>query len=470
MFNSVMDEEGVEDGLVLTPDGVPAAEGSAYLSPGQAGASIRRRRVNGRGNASARRREAESEGETSGSDHSDSDGDGERPSRRQGGPTGFILEYLEKVTHTKLMDPNNVQTVNFMRKLNAYVIDPPDPIATKDVKDPAAIYYPRLYICSPFDVDSSYAPFCPSCRATGIYNRGWSGFRRVLGLDATHYAVTRHYSCKSYSTEFLGWDEAIVQSAPEHIIFTFPVKLPHKRAVTETMIDLMRSCLDAGTGTGGFTNIVAEQHKRRHHRMHLAYLPRIHALRRTPGTGQISMHAVELSAETPPFSSYEDATGYAGSTISKNFLRHIYAHCVAVLQTLNRLRHSMIKARALSGDHFFKILLCNLTFTGQRSFEAAYSFVHEHSEVMAIVLSHSKGLEEMRTMLAGVAARMRALGLPKEQLAIFLLRRTGRGAGIPSQRVSHLAAGPLVGPFVEQLGLPEGPHRLDPVGCEPVHE
>lgn len=195
--------------------------------------------------------------------------------------------------------------------------------------------------------------------------------------------------------------------------------LTHGLGVTEQLVDLMRSNLDAVTGLGAYTNTIQEQHKRRHYRPQSAFLGPIGALRMPYNTSQTSLHAAELSAEPPQFSVYKDRNGFAASTISKSYMRFISTHVMGVLQHHMRRKNFMIPTTIVSGDHFFKLLNCSFTLGGQRSFEAAYWLVNEHSEVIAVVRTQSKSLEEIRTLLQGVAARMRGLDLPRDKIGHF---------------------------------------------------
>jgi len=297
---------------------------------------------------------------------------------------------------------------------------PPDPLKSKPF-DVAAWYKTKVFVCAPFDIDSSFMPFCPRCNGTQYSHRGWSGFRRVVDVDRVCHAVTRRYLCKNGAcgVEYLAWDQDILSRAPAHIRLTFPVILTHRLAVTEAVFELMRSCLDAGTGPGPYTSLIQEQHRRRYDRCRLAYMARVSALRNPPQTGQESMHALELKQEPPVFSAFDDPEGFGGICVSAKYLRTMYTFCMGILEGHMKRKNARVTARILSGDHFFKILRCNFTFGGSRSFEAAYSLVNEHSEVVAVVLTQSKSLEEIRQMLNHVVSRMVALGLPNDHVTLF---------------------------------------------------
>jgi len=355
---------------------------------------------------------------------SDDDGDPQGgPARRPGGPKGVQLAYLNGIKEKSLKGPDAPPNVNFVRKLRSYTIHPPDPIIDVDSKplNVAVWCLTTLFVCALFDVDSSFLPFCPRCNCTRYWHRGWSGFRRVVDVDRVCHAVTRRYQCKNEScgVEYLGWDRDILVRAPAHIRATFPVILTHRLAVTEAVFELMRSCLDQGTGPGQFTKIIQEHHYRLYDRRRLSYLARVSALRKSPQSGQTSLHASELSEEPPVFPAFDDPEGYGGIRVSARYLRSVYTFCMRALEGHIKRKNAKVSAKILSGDHFFKILRCNFTFGGSRSFEAAYSLVNEHSEIIAVVLTQSKSLEEIRAVLVGVAKRMVALGHGKDHITLF---------------------------------------------------
>ena len=355
-------------------------------------------------------------------DDSDAGADGDThmgSARRAGGPRGVQLEYLRDFKKEKLVTKPGTGTKR-VPKIEAFTIPPPDPIAMRHSMSPKDFYFPWLYVWAPFEVDSSFSPFCAHCSSTNVSLSGWSGFRRVLDTDKVRYAITRRYICnrESCSRTFLAWDDRILALAPAHILFAFPIIFTHRLGVTQAVFDLMRSFLEAGTGPGPFTKVIEEHHWRRYDRCRVAYMARISALRR-PRSGQTTLLAGELAEEPPVFSAFDDPDGYGGIRISRTYLRKVYSLCMGKLEAFMKRRSAMVPAKILSGDHFFKILKCNFTFGGSRSFEAAYSLVNEHSEVIAVVLTQSKSLEDIRGMLTGVAKRMVALGLPKNNISLF---------------------------------------------------
>lgn len=349
------------------------------------------------------------------------DGDGAEGSttrRRYGGASGFQKAYLEEVKQNLLVSPSNPFVV---RKLPSRIIHPPDPIGINRPHHPEDFYKPIVYVCAPFDVDASFTPFCPSCTKTEFTFNGWSGYRRVLGVDATHYAITRRYKCLNIKCKrtYLGWDPAIIAAAPAHIRHMFPVVLTHRLAVTEQVIDLMRSLMSAGCPHGILASVMEEHHRRRFERLRLAYLCQARALGQAPASGQLSMVSSTLSPVPPRFSTYDDPNGYGGSRVSRHYLRSVYTQYMASVEGPIKRKNAMVLARFLSGDHFFKILKSICAYGGRWSFEAAYSLLNEYSEVISVVLAQSKGLNEIKAMLSGVAKRMECLGKSLDYVTLF---------------------------------------------------
>jgi len=330
------------------------------------------------------------------------------------------LAHLDCFKVEMLVGPRNPRNVDVVRELPSLIVHPPDPIVDSEPLDVDAWYKTPIFVCAPFDIDPAFIPFFPQCNSRQSSHRGWSGYRRVVDVHRVCYAITRRYECKNAvcGVKYLAWDQRILERAPAHIRMTFPVILTHRLAVTEAVFDQMRSCLDAGTGPGPYAKMIEEQHRRRYDRCRLAYLTRVSALRKSPQTGQTSMDA-ELHQEPPFFSAYEDPEGFGGVHVTAKYLRSLYTFCMRVLEGHMKRKNANVSAKILSGDHFFKSLRCNFTFGGSRSFEAAYSLVNEHSEVIAVVLTQSKTLEEILAMLVGVAERMVALGHPKDHRTLF---------------------------------------------------
>jgi len=373
--------------------------------------------------------------------------------------------HLQDVKDNLLVGSQGSQrNVNLVRQLPSRTIQPPDPIIKAKALDVGAWYLNPVFVCAPFDVDSSFLPFCPQCGCTRYSYHGWSGFRRVVDVDRLCYAISRRYLCTSDScgAEYLGWDEAITARTPAHIRLLFPVILTHRLAVTEAVFDLMRSCLDAGTGPGPFAHIIQEHHLRRYDRCRLAYMARVSALRKSPQSGQTSMHGPQLNQEPPKFSAFDDPEGFGGIRVTSRYLRALYTFCMGMLEARMKQKNAMVSAQILSGDHFFKILRCNFTFGGSRSFEAAYSLVNEHSEIVAVVLTQSKTLEEVRPMLVGVAKRMVALGHAKDHITLFYTDNPVAEKKFLLSIFDGLSRGENLPPALPFLELPPG-HKLYPL-------
>lgn len=159
-----------------------------------------------------------------------------------------------------------------MRKLPSLVIHPPNPAKNGRPHHPEVFYKPILYVSAPFDVDASFTPFCPTCGKKEFTLNGWSDFRRVLSLNATDYAITRRYKCGSVKCKktYMAWHPEILSAAPPLIRYMFPVVLTHRLAVTQEVVDLMRSLVPAGCSYGLLASIMEEHHRRRYERLHLS--------------------------------------------------------------------------------------------------------------------------------------------------------------------------------------------------------
>lgn len=171
-----------------------------------------------------------------------------------------------------MVGPKGNNDPHYVRKLPSLVIHPSDPANNGRPHHPDDFYKPILYVSAPFDVDASFTPFCPTCGKKEFTLNGWSDFRRVLSLDATDYAMTRRYKCGNVKCKktYLAWHPKIVAAAPPNIRSVFPVVLTHRLAVTQEVVDLMRSLVPAGCSYGLLASIMEEHHRRRYERLHLS--------------------------------------------------------------------------------------------------------------------------------------------------------------------------------------------------------
>lgn len=122
----------------------------------------------------------------------------------------------------------------------------------------------------------------------------------------------------------------------------------------------------------------------------------------------------------PSFSAFEDQERYGGTfRLTKTYFRNAYTRGMRQLLASFCRRLAMVTGRMLSGDQFYKILKCHFTFAQKKEFEAAYLLCNESTELMAVVLMQSKGLEELRPLFEGLRQRMTALGLPDDFVKCF---------------------------------------------------
>lgn len=326
--------------------------------------------------------------------------------------------YLHEVKAKLVKDPK------FLSRHKSFVIAPPDPIATQNWLKPSDLTLPRVLVYLPFDLRGSYQCRCPHCGSRNVVSNGYSSFRRVIDLDECLFTITRRYECRAGHRDgkyFHAWDSRLLQDAPPYVRLSFPVVLTHRLAVTQAVADTMRTMMVNGMGVEQFTDFMKEAQTRRHHRKELAYMSRLAELINDGevGSERVAAATAQAARSFPRFSKFDDPLGYNGCYGSKTFYRQLYARIMEELEEPMKKRSSMIPATMLSGDHFFKILKSTFTFNGKKLFTAAYSLVNEHTEVMSIVLTQSKTLEELRGMLESVQQRMVALGLSPLQVEVF---------------------------------------------------
>jgi len=397
------DDEDGEDTLFEIPIDVPNAAESG--------------RPNGRQSRGSPRALG---GGASNSAGAESGKDARQPGSGWRGPpvSTVVLEYLLAIKTAIVRDPA------YFKKIANLMIVPPDPITSSNPWSPDIYYLPRVLLYAPYDMKGSRELRCPICNSDKVGLDGYTDFRRVVGLENSLFTIARRYRCRQRHKGncFAAWDPRLVAAAPYHVQEAFPVIFTHRLGVTRQLFDLMRTMYDSGRGIGPFADMVRENHTRAHHRKMLSFLSRLSehiSPTTTDGQAQLRSRVDSSKKDLPLFSSFKDTAGYNGCYGSRNFFRKVYTAHMQQLEALMKKRSAMVSARMLSGDHFFKILKCNFTFNGKRLFLAAYSLVNEHTEVMAVLLTLTKSLEELRDMLEGVQRRMVALGHPPLRVDLF---------------------------------------------------
>lgn len=365
-----------------------------------------------------------------------------------------------------------VKNPDFLVKHKTFMIHPPDAIAAQRLTNPSDFYLPRVLLYLPFDLKDGCFARCPHCMSTNVTRDGYSQYRRVIDVEDFLFVITRRYECQaghSKNRYFAAWDLRLLEASPPQTRLAFPVMLTHRLGVTQHVADALRTMVVNGMTIEAFTKYMRECHTRAHHRRELAYLSRLaDAMENKDEQTTMISFGVARVAEAPAFSTFADPLGYNGCYGTSGCYGDLYLRVMQTVEPSIRRRSSMVPARMLSGDHFFKILKRNFTFARKKLFQAAYSLVNEHSEVMSILLTQTKTLGELRTMLEGVQRRMVALGLPANHVQAFFTDNPSAEAnflegiypGLSRTQPAATHARSSTGAMLPLLDLPAG-HVLD---------
>jgi len=360
------------------------------------------------------------DGAGAGNEGAPSGGAGGRPQ----GPFGLLRLYLDTVKDGIVKGKDAVRV---LKALQSFIVYPPDPICRDRLVHPEDFYMTRLLWYVPFDISETYTAYCPHCKSTNVRVNGWSGYRRVIDVTGCFFAITRRYMCMEEHVvgkqpqTFMAWHEDLLAAAPADISLAFPVILTHRLGISSDLFGLLRALFFYDVGPAQFAKIVREMHTREHHKRHRAYLTRLDRYIQSDSVKQVRLGAnSKLRLDLiPTFSAFDSPLGYSGNCSSEHLFRDVYVKNMQILAGPMKAVNELVQSTIMSGDQFFKIVKTNLTVKGRPLFMAAYSLVNELTQVVAIVMTQTKTLEELRDMLEGIQRRHVGLGLPRNHLRVF---------------------------------------------------
>ncbi|KAG2216642.1 hypothetical protein INT45_013232 [Circinella minor] len=165
--------------------------------------------------------------------------------------------------------PNHLIILNmFLRKKST--IPKPSPLK---------LYKPRVFIWILHLLVPNRKIDCPTCPMTlkskHLQAQGWATTliaRCICDLTNNFYVISYRYKCPQCFNEkgkpgkkFAGHDQDLMKkSLPESLVLGFPAILTHRSAISNDMMDMMRSCFSNGMGSTPFTNMLTMLHTKRH--------------------------------------------------------------------------------------------------------------------------------------------------------------------------------------------------------------
>lgn len=185
------------------------------------------------------------------------------------------------------------------------------------------------------------------------------------------------------------YDERIMTQLPLYLQMEFPAVLTHRGAVSKSVADLLRPCIQNSVGPERFQKILRELHHLKHDRLELQYLLNVHLKR-----SKIASSFVQVVPE--PFSSFEDRSLYSGYVPCGSYFRTLYTAII------DRHRHKMDKhmmlldGKVLKGDHSFKFPKHMAKIEETSVFSALYTLNNEYEEIVHQALVPSKSLTYLK--------------------------------------------------------------------------
>ena len=145
-----------------------------------------------------------------------------------------------------------------------------------DIEEELPGYYRDLRVWLP-DLQYKIIPPCPGCNSNchvGIHGYSKKTLaRRVIGLKAYYYIMSRRYICHSCEKSkinkytFRAYNETSIKNLPRQYGLHFPAMLTHKLAIDKDVLDLMRPTFDAGMRPRRFRSMINEMHHKEYFRL-----------------------------------------------------------------------------------------------------------------------------------------------------------------------------------------------------------
>ncbi|KAG0178868.1 hypothetical protein DFQ29_002903 [Apophysomyces sp. BC1021] len=206
--------------------------------------------------------------------------------------------------------------------------------------------------------------------------------------------MSMRYRCSSNgcSVTINGYDQRVMEQIPDHLASEFPAYLTHRCAISKTLGNLIRPCIQNGMGVERFRHTLQELHTLQHDRLELQYLNSVAYRRQNLTLGDM----LNISQRPPSFSRFDDPKRYAGCIPSTAYLRLVYTSIMDQLRPLIDRQMMQLGGQILKGDHSFKIIKNMAKIGSAPVFSALYTVCNEYEEIRIQVLNPSKTLSHLR--------------------------------------------------------------------------
>ena len=279
-------------------------------------------------------------------------------------------------------------------------------------------YYRNVKVWLP-DEEFKIMPICPSCK--GNSRVGVHGYcdktlaRRVIGLNAHYFVMTRRYICHDCEHNsvsipkpkftFRGYNDLSVKRLPRQLGLQFPAVFTHMLAIDKSLIDLMRPLFDGGIRPRRFRNMILELHQKEHARLAL--------LHEYADEGK----AFPTEKEKERFSSFHDKTKYDSFIPGANWFQRCYCKFMKSIRPFCDNVMKIRPAEIIKMDVCYKPTKKFKHVNGQKVVSGVVTIKNENNEDRAQWFVPTDAKDQYTTPLQNMLETMRQLGQKGPRLA-----------------------------------------------------
>ena len=207
-------------------------------------------------------------------------------------------------------------------------------------------------------------------------------------------------------------NKVVLERLPREVRSRLPAVVTEKAALRVEVMDLLQRDVVSGKSFQDMADALRELHRQHYYRRMLDYYS--WQLRQSsPAGGQRSIAAMfGPRTEVQPYPPLEGVGGYKVG-MGRQYLADVYL----IAHKSSRRQYQAccmagLGGRVLAADHTFKVVKNVTSADGSRSFEAVFDVMNEFGQVVALLFTGSKSMEEIEGALCQLNAAWEAAGAP----------------------------------------------------------
>lgn len=226
----------------------------------------------------------------------------------------------------------------------------------------------------------------------------------MVTLGERYSVVCRSYACNKCGGGFQGYDRGVLEKLPLYIRSQFPFVVHKKVVLDNTLVDMLCRQVVKKQSVADFRKLVSELGYLKYWRTVHEYVSLELSKRgREENTWRLGI-GPDPNRAVPEFGYFDDRDGYRGQVPSQYILKRTFIQKQAKSATLKTRSVMGLTGKILCGDHTFQV--AKVPFAGhQRMFEAMYSIMNEHGQVIGYWMTSTKSLTEIKVELQTVCER-----------------------------------------------------------------